>query len=721
MVMMIERPRGQVSRIPPLPPFATAEEILADALPLIEPPSRMSVTDAAERHIRLQLRGTWIRFDRMVAPYMVEPADATQSRRFRTCCFVGPAQSAKTVMLQTVALHSVMCDPSSVHIVHMTRDDANRWVEEKLDPIIYNSPDLYDRLGKGRDDSTFSRKRFKGMRLTIGYPVANQLSGRTYRMVLLTDYDHMPQRLGGAAENAEGSPWTMALERTKTFMSRGMVVLESTPAFPAKDPNWTADPSRPHALPPVAGGIVPIYNEGTRGRWYWDCPDCATLFEPRFDRLVYDATLDPAEAAAGAMMCCPHCGSLIEHRHKVGLNRRALAGHGGWLHESARIDDAGRRVLCRLGDADLRQTSIASWALNGAAAAFASWYDLVEKFEAARRKFEETGDDLDCRQVSYTGIGLPYARRADDLDGLSVQVLREAGCEQARGTCPDWTRFVTVSVDVNGSWFAVMVTAWGLDGQRSVVDRFDLREPPETAPRARDHEGRMRAVEPGRYLEDAEVLKDLGQRAWPVQGSGWALRPVAVVVDFNGPPGWSDNAERLWRDRRAAGQGRQWFLSIGRGGFAQASRVWLETPERGSNGKSARSIKLLNVAVDRLKDSVLAALRRLDGGAMSFALPRWLEDERIEELLAESRGERGYEKRRSAQRNETLDLAVQAQAAAELFGLGRLDADNPPNWAVLDDRNAHAVWQGETPAPPAAPVSAGPAGRGQIKWLMRKG
>ena len=83
---MIEIPDGKIGeplKFSPLPPFVTARELLADALPVLDPPSRMSVTDAAERYVRVQVQGAWQNFDRMVTPYMVEPSDMTQSRLFQ--------------------------------------------------------------------------------------------------------------------------------------------------------------------------------------------------------------------------------------------------------------------------------------------------------------------------------------------------------------------------------------------------------------------------------------------------------------------------------------------------------------------------------------------------------------------------------------------------------------------------------------------------------------
>jgi len=716
MVEMPDRGLGRLTRIPPLPPFTTPEELLADALPLLDPPSRVSVTDAAERFLRVPMQGNWMPFDRTVTPYTAEPADITQSRRFKAVVFLGPSQSGKSQMLLSVAAHAITCAPGPVQVIHMTKTDADAWVEEKLDPAIANSPDLCDRLGRGRDDSTFSRKRFRGMRLTIGYPVPNQLSSRTQRMVMETDYDHMPQRLG-PKDAVEGTPFGMALQRIRNFMSRGCVLAESSPAFPVDAKmDWVPHPGHPHMYPPTTAGLVLIYNDGTRGRWYWDCPDCGEPFEPRFDHLHYDKALDPGAAGEQAMMRCPRCGSLIAHRHKTGLNKAALAGRGGWLHESRRLDDKGNRVLVRIDDPEIRHTPIASYSLNGAAAAFSSWSELVERYESARRRFEANGDDIDFARVHYTDIGVPYARPEGEDGDLTVANLREAACDLLPMTCPGWTRFITVSVDVQGSWFAVLVTAWALDGRHMALERFDIRQPPDHAPKARDSEGRPRALDPGRYAEDADVLIGLPDRRYRVQGEDWELQPCALVIDFNGPPGWSDNAEKFWRARKRAGQGGLWFLSLGRGGFRLMERVWHVAPERGSQGKKARSIKLLNMAIDRLKDSVLAALARLEDGPGAYLLARSIDAERVEELLAERRGKDGYEKRSASVRNEMLDLSVQAQAVAEHKGLNKLNPEDPPAWAVLGEVNPFALWVGVASAPRAEGEDAAPAA---IDWLRQ--
>lgn len=705
MVQLSDAALGGSLTFAPLPPLATPQELLADALPVLDPPSRLSVTDAAERYVRVQVQGAWQNFDRTVTPYMVEPSDMTQSRLFKGVAFTGPSQSGKTKMLETVAFHAVTCDQRPVLIVHMTKSDRDKWVEEKIDPVVFNSPELADRLGKSRDDSTFGRKRFRGMRLSIGYPTPTILSGGTYGMVLLTDYDHMPLMLG-SAENPEATPFRMAMQRIKTFLSRGMVLAEGSPVFPMKDQSWQPRPEEPHEMPPVTGGIVTLYNQGTRGRWYWECRECGGEFEPRFDRLVYDDALEPGEAGETAIMVCPHCQAEYDHRHKVEMNRAALNDRGGWRHQGP----GGLPVP--IDHPELRRTAIASYHLNGAAATFATWHDLVSRYEEARKLAEELDDDSELRGFNHTEIGIPHRRLSQGNDEMGVQFLRDHLQPAERGVAPEWTRFITISVDVQATYFPVQLTAWGEDNRSQVIDRFDLTQPPKDAPNAElDEDGNGRRLDPARYVEDWQVLEPLAHRVTPVEGAEYGLRPIAVVIDFQGKAGVSDNAEAFLTGRKRANEGARWRLSRGQGGWKTPFRIKYEQPERGSRGKAARSIKLLTMATDRLKDTVNGSMAKAAGGAGAMYLAAWMHGDEalLGEYVAEERTKDGWVKKQGVTRNEGFDLSVQARALAEHKGLLRIDWAKPPVWAIggLGNSNAVALEAAKakpTPAKPARPV-----------------
>ena len=81
-----------------------------------------------------------------------------------------------------------------------------------------------------------------------------------------------------------------------------------------------------------------------------------------------------------------------------------------------------------------------------------------------------------------------------------------------------------------------------------------------------DGEG-TRKLEPHRYIEDWAVLEPLAQKVIAVEGQAYGLRPVRVVVDFQGLPGVSDNAEKFLRNRRAVNEGHIWRMSRGQGGW----------------------------------------------------------------------------------------------------------------------------------------------------------
>ena len=91
-----------------LPEFATAADVLDEALPVLAPPARVSVSQAAETFRRVEVDGIYRPWRNDVAPYMVEPMDMTISRRFGALVFIGPARSSKTdSLILNVIAHRV--------------------------------------------------------------------------------------------------------------------------------------------------------------------------------------------------------------------------------------------------------------------------------------------------------------------------------------------------------------------------------------------------------------------------------------------------------------------------------------------------------------------------------------------------------------------------------------------------------------------------------------
>ena len=654
----------------PLPPYRDARAALVDALPALKPAARISVTRAAEDNMRVRVAGQWQDFDRSVTPYMVEPTDMLNSREYFGLAFCGPSQSGKTQMLQSAVAYSIACNPGRTALFQMTKDAASEYSQEKIGPMIRNSPALVAQQVTGCGADNIFEKKFRGgMRLTIDWPTITKLSSATIRTVLMTDYDHFPDSIEG-----EGEGYTLGRARTKTHGSRGMCGVESSPGKPIVKEDWKA--STIHEAPPVSAGVLALYNEGTRARLYWTCPQCKEQFEPRFKHLHYDRDLPPAEAAQLVVLVCPKNGCVIQPAQKYALNIGSE-----WLHESR----CGSKAV-KIGDPDIRPSDMVSYWMSGVAAAFESWSNLVLQYETARLSFLATGKEEKLQSVTNTALGEPYLPRAMAEDGeLTIEALKDNLRTWERGIAPSWTRYITIGVDVQINRFPVGVFAWGADGEGAMIDRFDLFQPPADAPGADD-----RMLDPALYIEDWEVLRDLLTRVWPVEGQDYGLQALAVGYDFHGAPGVSDRAEKFWQARRKDGEQARWFAIRGHGGFKIGGRVWYAAPTGGSGGKKARQMMLLNVATDKMKDINIAALLRGEGGAGSMHISEWMSEESLKEFTAERRGAKGWERKAGMKRNENIDLANYARAVAIQQKAEEIDFAAPPVWAVLGPTNALA-------------------------------
>lgn len=659
----------------PLPPYADPRSALKIAIPALRPPENISVTGAAEKYMRVNVGGSWQPFRRDTTPYMVEPADMTVSRKYQGIAFCGPSQAGKTQMLLSVSVYAIMCDPCRLALFQMTRDAASEFERNKLAPTIRNSPAIRERQASGRGADNMHQKIFTGgTQMTLDWPVISKLSSHTIKWCLGTDYDRFPESVDG-----EGDAYTLMRARNRAYMSRGTTLVESSPGAPIVDEGWRAKTI--HDCPPVKYGILSLYPLGTRARWYWRCQDCEKEFSPTFKLLKYPSDLSPAEAGKRAEMQCPNCGVLIGHHKKRELNIS-----GRWLHESA----DGKSAV-PIDDPNIRQTDMLSYWLDGTAAAFSTWAGLVTQYEQALSTFELTGDEESLKSALNTGQAQPYLPRGL-LSGseVTLQGLKDktSAAPEAKGIAPSWSRYVIVSVDVQGNRFVVGVTAWGQHGRHQPIDRFELHTPPNDAPKS----AQDRTVRPFEIAEDWSVLDCLAEMSWKVDGQGYELQAIAIGVDMHGGGATTENAYRFYRQRKKLGQQKRWFLTRGYGG-KQTDRVWLKAPERSHNKKrrAASDIHILNIATDRLKDAVTTSIRLEDAGQNYCGIPGWMEEAHLLEFTAEMRTEKGWRTRKGMKRNESLDHLVQARAIHIYLKGENINWDLPPLWATGGMDNPFAV------------------------------
>ncbi|UQX80679.1 phage terminase large subunit family protein [Mannheimia haemolytica] len=525
--------------------FASAKEIRRDIANAIKAPRRMRVSEAVAEYMRVPLGGgNSVKWDKHTAAYMLEPMDCLNSREYDAVIFVGPARTGKTIgLIDGWITYSIICDPSDFLLVQLTQEKASEHSRKRLDRTFRCSPEIAKRLSPRKNDNNVHDKYFRaGNLLKIGWPSINVLSSSDYKYVALTDYDRWPEDVDG-----EGDGFSLASKRTTTFMSAGMTLVESSPGKDIVDLKHI--PKSTHEAPPTTG-ILSLYNRGDRRRFYWQCPDCSEYFEPSMANMVgYREESDFVKASENARLQCPHCQALIPPELKRELNIK-----GVWLKEGQKIDASGQI------SGESRKSRIASFWLEGPAAAYQTWAQLTYKLLNAEHEYEMTGSEETLKAVTNTDWGLPYLPRSA-LEQRRSDELMERREEVEEKTVPAQCRFIVAAVDVQGGKnrrFVVQMVGYGENGERWLIDRYNISH---TLP---DSDGVIEKIDP-RIPDDWHILiSDVLEKRYPLAHNPNHFMPIlAMAVDSGGEDGVTDNAYQFWRKCRRDGYAKRVYLVKG--------------------------------------------------------------------------------------------------------------------------------------------------------------
>jgi phage terminase large subunit GpA-like protein len=643
---------------------------------LVRPPRRIRPSDAAGQYLRND-KGPWTAD---VAPMMLEPLDLLGGREYTGIVLVGPQRGGKTFgLIHAGVTYAVTCAPGDAMIVQMSQDVARDFSRMEVDRVIRYSPELAEQLSpRARDDNTYDKFFRSGMVLKLAWPSINQLSGKTLKYVFIPDYDRPENRDN---VDGEGSVWDLAFKRIQTYMSRGKCLAESSPGEPLIDPRWM--PKTAHEAPPVRG-ILELYNRGTRARWYWPCIHCAAYWEPKpglapfalpelkeLEQLVQREDLMTL-ANRFARVVCPHCGVASDMSHKREMNLR-----GRWVHEGETLNPDGSLSGRR------RDTPFASFWFGGAAASHQRWDSLLYGYFQALLTYVRTGDEQPMQFTTSSDQAAPYIPRAAGKRRTPEELVSRLETWE-RGLIPAGVRFLTAAVDVQAHRFVVQVMGWGVGLESWVIERFSI-----TASN-RPEGDRYAGVDPAAYVEDWNVLvTQVIERKYRGDG-GFELPPVFTLCDSGGREGVTDKAYDFWRVMRAKAYGSRFMLLKGVGNLnsPRTQQTWPDAKARKDRtaGRGDVPVWLLNVNV--LKDGIHGDLAREVPGPGYVHLPNWLDADYFNEITAETRTAKGWERPNSHVPNEAFDLHAYNRAAAIILKAEAIDWNKPPEWAMPFDKRA---------------------------------
>lgn len=352
--------------------------------------------------------------------------------------------------------------------------------------------------------------------------------------------------------------------------------------------------------------------------------------------------------------------------------------------------------------------------MEGPAAAYQTWAQLVYKLLTAEQDYEATGSEETLKTVINTDWGLPYLpRAASEQRRADVLMLRAE--DYGKRLVPPKVRFLLASVDVQGGKkrrFVVQIIGYGENGERWLVDRYNIRQSLRC-----DENGEAQQVHPGSYPEDWQLLiTDVIEKTYALQSDPSRRMPIlAMAVDSGGEDGVTDNAYKFWRQCRRDGLGKRVYLI--KGDSTRRQKIITKThPD--NTGRSDRradargEVPVYLLQTDLLKDQLSNNLERETPGAGYIHFPDWLGEWFYEELTYEERGTDGKWRKPGKGNNEAFDLFCYAHAVAVLRGYEKIrDWEQPPAWAAAQESNSNII-DGERPreiaVKKAVPVRSSP-------------
>ena len=399
------------------------------------------------------------------------------------------------------------------------------------------------------------------------------------------------------------------------------------------------------------------------------------------------------ESAETARLVCPSCGDPI-----LPEQRQNMQEWGVWLKEGQFIDERG----CIVGKG-VRST-IASFWLNGIAAAFTTWKNLVVSFLNAQDDFERTGSETALAKFFNTDLGLPYIPRRQESE-LLPEVLKNRASEivteempeethisrvpMIQPTVPDDVRFLVANIDVQNNAFVVQVHGIrpGKPFDIIVVDRFQLRKS-----KRYDAQGDALWVKPSTYAEDWDlILPEVMDRTYSLSdGSGRRMSIKITTCDSGGREGVTGQAYNFQRRLRQGGHSGRFHLIKG-DPLASRPRATITFPDSNKRDRlsAARGdVPLMLFNSNLLKDDLRGRLDSMEPGKGLISYPKWLPDSWYSELCVEVRSDKGWQNPRNM-RNESWDLLYYCIGVciSVLIRVEGVDWTNPPTWAKEWDHN----------------------------------
>lgn len=376
--------------------------LFKDISSVLKPPPKLTIDTWADTYRMLSTKtssepGRW-RTDRV--PFQREVMRAISDKKTEKIVMMYGAQLSKTEILMNTFGFYADYDPAPIMFLMPTKDMAQDFSSTRLNDMIMSTPQLKNKIienDNARD--TKRQKEFAGGYIVLtGSNSAAELASRPIRILLADEIDRFPGDVKG-----EGDPLNLAIERTKTFWNK-KIVLTSTPTVKGQ--------SR----------IEQEYENSTREEFYIPCPKCGSLERLEWKNIVFEDVTHK-------------CNACLERSTEHEWKKNMI--YGEWIAGNEEIDP----YLVR------------GFHISELYSPFSKWSGIIKKFK------ESKGDVQLMKVFTNTALGETWEEKFDKIDFIDLEKRRENyDCE-----IPERVSVLTAGVDVQDDRLEVEVVGWGTE------------------------------------------------------------------------------------------------------------------------------------------------------------------------------------------------------------------------------------------------------------------
>lgn len=454
---------------------------LTQQLPNILPKIRIPLADWSEENVILSseyaAESGLFSCDR--APFQRGILDALNNPLEQKIAIVAASQIGKTQMVTNFLFYTIAEDPSPLLFVHYSDKMAQSYVKQRLRPAIRDNKYLADKINLDARNAgnTLAYIEFPGGSIShAGSNSPGQLASRSIRYLILDEVDRY-------TDSSEGDPVQVAINRTKTYKNR-KIVLISSPALEESSKIWWE------------------FEQGNQQYYFVPCPECGHKQHLRFDQIKYSKLPKPVYE-------CEQCKHHIEESEKYELLLK-----GEWIATH---------------DSDYQ-----TFHINELYSPWSSWEDIVSFYQEAY-KLSKTGDTSKLQVFYNTRLALPWSADAQNETPIPELLAR---CE---GFSRDSQSYMisTLGLDTQDNRVEGTLIGWKSYEESFILDRpIFTGNPalPEFWKQVEDYivtnAVTATAIDSGGHNTDAVYAfskHNLHRRVWAIKGSS---DPIRQVYDF---------------------------------------------------------------------------------------------------------------------------------------------------------------------------------------------